>query len=142
MRNEEMLRQKISEIYKRAKAEAQPYLDALVQIEGSGSNEEMLRQKIREIYIRAKAEAQPYLDALVQIENLKPPPPVITPNEEFRYVYPRGTRVEKISGPEWNGIVVGHYSSSFTPDGVVIECLAPGAKGQVHVEPAKRVRKI
>lgn len=106
------------------------------------TNEQLLRNKIREIYERAKAEAQPYIDALVQIENLKPASPVLWPNEAFRVVYPRGTRVEKISGPEWNGIVVGHYSSSFTPDGVVIECLAPGAKGQVHVEPAKRVRKI
>lgn len=107
------------------------------------THEEMLREKISEIYNRAKAEARPYIDALVQIESLKPSIPVITPNDVvFQYFYPRGTRVEKISGPEWNGIVVGHYSSSFTPDGVVIECVSPGAKGQVHVEPAKRVRKI
>lgn len=104
--------------------------------------EEMLREKIREISERAKAEAQPYIDALVQIENLKPLPPVLFPNEHFQIAYPRGTRVEKISGPEWDGVIVGHYSSSFTPDGVVIECVSPGAKGQVHVEPAKRVRKI
>lgn len=104
------------------------------------TNEEMLREKIREIHERAKAEAQPYIDALVQIESLRPPTPVITPSGMV--FYPRGTRVEKNSGPEWNGIVVGHYSSSFTPDGLVIECLAPGAKGQVHVEPTKRVRKI
>lgn len=52
---------------------------------------------------------------------------------------PLGTRVRKPSGPQWEGVVVGHYSSSFTPDGLVIECTAEGAKGQVHVEPAKRV---
>lgn len=104
------------------------------------THEEMLREKIREIYERAKAEAQLYIDALVQIESLRPPTPAIIPS--FTVFYPRGTRVEKISGPEWNGVVVGHYSSSFTPDGVVIECISPGAKGQVHVEPAKRVRKI
>lgn len=37
--------------------------------------------------------------------------------------------------------VVGHYSSTYTPDGLVIECTAPGARGQVHVEPAKRVER-
>jgi hypothetical protein len=55
--------------------------------------------------------------------------------------YPIGTRVRKVSGPEWDGVVVGYYSSTFTPDGLVIECTAPGAKGQVHVEPAKRVER-
>jgi len=95
-----------------------------------------------DVLVKSLSKAQPYIDALVQIESMKPLSPVVWPNEAFQYFYPRGTRVEKVSGPEWNGIVVGHYSSSFTPDGVVIECLAPGAKGQVHGEPAKRVRKI
>ena len=55
---------------------------------------------------------------------------------------PRGTRVRKASGPQWEGVVVGHYSSSFTPDGLVIECTVEGAKGQVHVEPAKRMEVV
>ena len=55
---------------------------------------------------------------------------------------PLGTRVRKPSGPQWEGVVVGHYSSSFTPDGLVIECTMEGAKGQVHVEPAKRVEVV
>jgi len=55
--------------------------------------------------------------------------------------YPIGTRVRKVSGPEWDGVVVGYYSSTFTPDGLVIECTALGAKGQVHVEPAKRIER-
>ena len=53
--------------------------------------------------------------------------------------FPLGTPVRKISGPEWRGVVVGYYSSSFTPYGLVIECTVPGARGQVHVEPAKRM---
>ena len=57
----------------------------------------------------------------------------------FVTAYPLGTHVRKISGPEWRGIVVGHYSSTFTPEGLVIECTADGARGQVHVEPAKRM---
>jgi len=56
--------------------------------------------------------------------------------------FPRGALVEKISGPEWRGKVVGYYSSTFTPEGLVIECIADGAKGQVHVEPAKRMRLV
>jgi hypothetical protein len=55
--------------------------------------------------------------------------------------YPIGTRVRKVSGPEWDGVVVGYYSSTFTPEGLVIECTAPGAKGQVHVEPTKRIER-
>lgn len=55
--------------------------------------------------------------------------------------FPLGTRVRKISGPEWEGMVVGYYSSTFTPEGLVIECTAEGARGQVHVEPAKRMEK-
>lgn len=51
---------------------------------------------------------------------------------------PPGTRVRKASGPEWRGVVVGYYSSTYTPEGLVIECTADGARGQVHVEPAKR----
>ena len=56
--------------------------------------------------------------------------------------FPLGAMVEKISGPEWRGKIVGHYSSTFTPNGIVIECIADGAKGQVHVEPAKRMRLV
>ena len=60
---------------------------------------------------------------------------------EQERAYPIGTRVRKVSGPEWDGVVVGYYSSTFTPDGLVIECTVPGAKGQVHVEPSKRIER-
>lgn len=53
--------------------------------------------------------------------------------------FPIGTPVRKVSGPQWQGVVVGYYASSFTPEGLVIECTVEGALGQVHVEPAKRM---
>jgi R67 dihydrofolate reductase len=56
--------------------------------------------------------------------------------------FPLGCAVRKASGPAWRGKVVGYYSSSFTPEGLVVECTAEGAKGQVHVEPAKRMERI
>ena len=56
--------------------------------------------------------------------------------------FPLGAPVRKASGPEWLGVVVGYYSSTFTPEGIVIECTAEGARGQVHVEPAKRMERL
>jgi len=53
--------------------------------------------------------------------------------------FPLGTIVRKISGPEWLSKVVGYYSSTLTPEGLVLECIVPGAMHQVHVEPAKRM---
>jgi hypothetical protein len=47
--------------------------------------------------------------------------------------FPFGASVRKRSGPEWVGKVCGYYSSTFTPEGLVIECTADGARGQVHV---------
>lgn len=55
--------------------------------------------------------------------------------------FPIGCAVHKPSGPEWTGKVVGYYSSSFTPSGLVIENTSDGARGQVHVEPAKRIER-
>lgn len=55
--------------------------------------------------------------------------------------FPLGCEVRKASGPEWHGKVVGYYASTFTPEGLVIECTVEGARGQVHVEPAKRMMR-
>jgi len=63
------------------------------------------------------------------------------PVTAWQQTFPIGCEVRKKSGPEWLGKVVGYYSSSFTPEGLVIECTAPGALGQVHVEPAKRMER-
>ena len=62
-------------------------------------------------------------------------------NETLSDRFPIGTRVRKASGPEWRGVVVGYYSSTYTPEGLVIECTAEGARGQVHVEPANRMER-
>jgi hypothetical protein len=59
--------------------------------------------------------------------------------ETLQERFPLGAIVNKISGPQWESKVVGYYSSTFTPEGLVLECMAEGALGQVHVEPAKRV---
>jgi hypothetical protein len=56
--------------------------------------------------------------------------------------FPLGSRVRKKKGPEWVGQVCGYYSTMFTPEGLVIECTADGARGQVHVEPVKKMEKI
>jgi hypothetical protein len=60
-------------------------------------------------------------------------------DNDLRTRFPLGGVVNKISGPEWLSKVVGYYSSTFTKEGLVLECFMPGAQGQVHVEPAKRV---
>lgn len=60
-------------------------------------------------------------------------------SDDYKARFPLGALVCKASGPEWRGVIVGYYSSSFTPEGLVIECTADGARGQVHVEPAKRM---
>ena len=60
----------------------------------------------------------------------------------YRDQFPLGTHVRKISGPQWESVVVGYYSSTFTPEGLVLENVAEGALGQVHVEPAKRMEIV
>ena len=47
--------------------------------------------------------------------------------------FPLGTRVRKASGPEWRGVVVGYYSSTYTPEGLVIECTVPEVQGALHI---------
>lgn len=54
-------------------------------------------------------------------------------------LYPLGTRLAKATGPHWRSKVVGYYSSRFTPQGLVLECISDGALGQVRIEPAKRM---
>lgn len=58
-------------------------------------------------------------------------------------LWPIGTRVRRKSGgPEWESVVCGHYSSFFTPEGLVLECVADGARGAVHVESAKKMERV
>ena len=48
--------------------------------------------------------------------------------------WPLGTNVRKIKGAEWNGRIVGFYSSSLTPEGYVVE--STREVGSVQVYPA------
>lgn len=54
--------------------------------------------------------------------------------------YPRGTRVRKIKGSSWQGIVVGHYSSSLTPDGVNVE--SEREPGSVQLYPVSALEAV
>lgn len=61
---------------------------------------------------------------------------------ELKERFPLGSIVQKISGPQWLSKVIGYYSGTYTPEGLVLECIADGALGQVHVEPAKRMEIV
>lgn len=54
--------------------------------------------------------------------------------------FPLGSlvRFKSDKGPQWQGKVCGYYSTEITPEGLVVECDAEGARGIVHVDPAKR----
>ena len=77
-----------------------------------------------------------------EIERLRAELAALGPLLELTRANPMGTAMCKISGPQWVSVVVGYYSSTFTPEGLVLECVAEGAKGQVHVEPAKRMEIV
>lgn len=81
-------------------------------------------------------------EALARIESLEAQLAEANKRLALIEAYPHGTCVRKVSGPQWDAVVVGHYSSSFTPEGLVLENIADGARGQVHVEPAKRVEMV
>ncbi len=49
--------------------------------------------------------------------------------------FKRGDRVRKVSGASWQGIVVGEYSTSLTPEGYAVE--SENEAGSVQIYPAK-----
>lgn len=51
-----------------------------------------------------------------------------------------GDRVEKVSGSEWRGHVVGFYSTSLTKEGVAVE--SEDHKGSVQIYPAKALNLL
>jgi dihydrofolate reductase (trimethoprim resistance protein) len=55
--------------------------------------------------------------------------------ESVQVLVRRGTRVRKISGSEWEGVVVGYYETDLTPDGVCVESATH--KGSVQIYPLK-----
>lgn len=45
-----------------------------------------------------------------------------------------GTRVKKIKGSQWRGVIVGTYSTELTPEGYCVE--SELEKGSVQIYPA------
>lgn len=54
--------------------------------------------------------------------------------------FPLGTRVTKIRGSSWTGLVVGYYSTSLNPDGICVE--SENEPGSVQVYPAAALRAL
>ena len=52
--------------------------------------------------------------------------------------FPLGTYVEKIKGSEWEGKVVGFYSTSLTPRGYAVESSTHAGSVQIYPESALR----
>lgn len=57
-----------------------------------------------------------------------------------RVTLARGDRVRKRSGSTWEGIVVGEYSTSLTPEGYAVESLYH--PGSVQIYPASALKKV
>lgn len=53
-----------------------------------------------------------------------------------RVTFARGDRVRKRSGSAWEGIVVGEYSTSLTPEGYAVESLYHPGSVQIYPAPA------
>ena len=51
-----------------------------------------------------------------------------------------GDLVRKKSGSEWEGYVVGFYSTELTPEGYAVE--SSTHKGSVQIYPAKALEKV
>jgi len=61
-------------------------------------------------------------------------------NQALSSTLPIGTRVRKRSGSEWQGRVVGHYSTSLTPDGVAVE--SESHAGSVQIYPVRALEVL
>ncbi len=51
-----------------------------------------------------------------------------------------GDVVRKVSGSEWEGVIVGTYSTELTPEGYAVE--SSSHKGSVQIYPAKALTGI
>ena len=56
-------------------------------------------------------------------------------------LFPLGTHVEKIKGSEWEGKVVGFYSTSLTPRGYAVESSVHAGSVQIYPESALRKKE-
>ena len=52
--------------------------------------------------------------------------------EDTHRTYALGDYVMKKSGPEWEGRVVGFYSTQLTPEGYAVESLAHAGSVQIY----------
>lgn len=59
---------------------------------------------------------------------------------DFNTFLPLGMRVMKIKGSEWQGRIVGYYSTKLTPEGYCVE--SEREKGSVQIYPRKALRVI
>lgn len=57
-----------------------------------------------------------------------------------RSTFALGDRVRKKSGSEWEGHVVGYYSTTLTPIGVAVESAAH--RGSVQIYPEQALEKV
>ena len=58
--------------------------------------------------------------------------------EEWKYKL--GDRLTKISGSNWQGLVVGFYSTDLTPIGYAIE--SEKEKGSVQIYPERALKEV
>jgi hypothetical protein len=65
---------------------------------------------------------------------------ILREHTEKNYKYKMGDRVQKISGGNWHGHVVGFYSTSLTPIGYAIE--SEREEGSVQLYPEKAIEII
>lgn len=54
--------------------------------------------------------------------------------------WPLGTHVRKIRGSQWQGCVVGFYSTALTPDGYCVE--SEREVGSVQIYPRAALEKV
>jgi len=63
---------------------------------------------------------------------------VLQKPDEFKWGY--GTELKKIRGSQWQGKVVGFYSTTLTPEGYAIE--SNTEKGSVQIYPAQALEEV
>ena len=61
-------------------------------------------------------------------------------NKETHPTFNRGEKVRKKKGSEWEGNIVGHYSTELTPEGYAVE--SSTHKGSVQIYPAAALESV
>lgn len=95
--------------------------------------------------------SDPRVQTVCQILNSNDPAPDGVAHEAFvakrilaalqtPHTFQIGDRVRKTKGSEWQGIVVGHYSTRLTPEGYAVE--SEQHAGSVQIYPASALERI